>query len=133
RLATSSPRLRASPTVVPRAVRPWGGSRARLGSPDGRRRRTPEPRPVTRDQRARDQRARTARRRQERRVTFRVAIGGISTESSTFAPHRTTLDEFFVRRGPSEMWERYPFLETETAGWRLPGRPDVELVPLLHA
>lgn len=62
-------------------------------------------------------------------MTHRVAIGGISTESSTFAPHRTTLNEFFIQRGPEEMADRYPFL----TGWRLPEHPDIEWIPLLKA
>jgi microcystin degradation protein MlrC len=62
-------------------------------------------------------------------VTYRVAIGGISTESSTFAPHRTTIDEFFIQRGPEEMADRYPFLDN----WRLPEHPDIEWIPLLKA
>ncbi|GAB3436510.1 M81 family metallopeptidase [Flindersiella endophytica] len=62
-------------------------------------------------------------------MTYRVAIGGISTESSTFAPHRTTLGEFFIQRGSEEMAERYPFL----SNWRLPEHPDIEWIPLLKA
>ena len=40
---------------------------------------------------------------------MRVVIVGIGTESSGFAPHRTTLADFGVRRG-SLVMERYPFL-----------------------
>jgi microcystin degradation protein MlrC len=60
--------------------------------------------------------------------TYRIGIAGMSTESSTFAPHRTALADFRVGRG-EELAERYPFL----TDWRLPDGPDVEFVPLLQA
>jgi microcystin degradation protein MlrC len=61
-------------------------------------------------------------------MSLRIGIAGMSTESSTFAPHRTTLEDFRVARG-AELADRYPFL----SDWRLPGRADVEFVPLLQA
>lgn len=59
-------------------------------------------------------------------MSYRIGIAGLSTESSTFTTHRTTMNEFAVLRG-SDLAERYPFLEN----WRLPEHPDVEFVPLL--
>ncbi|MGW5366223.1 M81 family metallopeptidase [Actinopolymorpha pittospori] len=61
-------------------------------------------------------------------MTYRIAIAGMSTESSTFAPHRTGLDDFRIGRG-EELTDRYPFL----VDWRLPEHPDIEFVPLLQA
>ncbi|AKU16436.1 M81 family metallopeptidase [Luteipulveratus mongoliensis] len=55
----------------------------------------------------------------------RVIIVGIGTESSGFAPHRTTLADFDVRRG-ARIMERYPFLGESDA---LPDRPEVVFVP----
>lgn len=60
-------------------------------------------------------------------MAYRIGIAGLSTESSTFTTHRTTMNEFSVARG-AELAERYPFLEN----WRLPGHPDIEFVPLLE-
>ncbi|MEV6605238.1 M81 family metallopeptidase [Kutzneria sp. NPDC051319] len=51
----------------------------------------------------------------------RIGIAGIAIESSTFSPHRTTVDDFRVTRG-SDLLARYSFLD-----------PSVEWVPLLHA
>jgi microcystin degradation protein MlrC len=56
-------------------------------------------------------------------VTWRVAMCGIGTESSTFASHRTTTDDFTVWR-EGELTERYPFLD-DVEG--------VEFVPLMVA
>ena len=61
-------------------------------------------------------------------MTTRIGIAGMSTESSTFAPHRTALADFRVGRA-EELADRYPFLDQ----WRLPGHPDIEFVPLLQA
>ncbi|MFD2080156.1 Microcystin degradation protein MlrC, contains DUF1485 domain [Actinopolymorpha cephalotaxi] len=61
-------------------------------------------------------------------MTYRIAIAGMSTESSTFTTHRTGLADFRVVRG-EELADRYPFL----TGWRLPEHPEVEFVPLLQA
>jgi microcystin degradation protein MlrC len=58
---------------------------------------------------------------------LRIGIAGIAIESSTFSPHRTTLDDFRVTRG-DDLLARYAFLA--------PGAPltqGVEWVPLLHA
>ncbi|WP_372343451.1 M81 family metallopeptidase [Streptomyces sp. KL116D] len=58
---------------------------------------------------------------------LRIGIGGIGIESSTFCPHRSTLDDFRRTRG-AELLDRYTWT-----------RPDgdlaalVEWVPLLHA
>ena len=59
-----------------------------------------------------------------RSAPFRVGIGGIAIESSTFSPHPSTLQDFTVRRGP-EMQPRYPFLP----GWRFRERDDVTWLP----
>jgi microcystin degradation protein MlrC len=56
---------------------------------------------------------------------FRVAIGGIHIESSTFSPHLSTADDFEVTRG-ERLLSRYDWL-TE------PWAADVEWVPLVHA
>jgi microcystin degradation protein MlrC len=63
-----------------------------------------------------------------RSAPFRVGIGGIAIESSTFSPHPSTLQDFTIRRGP-EMLPRYPFLP----GWRFRERDDVTWLPCLHA
>ena len=58
---------------------------------------------------------------------MRIGVAGIHIESSTFSPHRSTVDDFRVTRG-AELLARYEFLA--------PGKPlteDVEWVPLLHA
>jgi microcystin degradation protein MlrC len=59
---------------------------------------------------------------------FRVGIGGIAIESSTFSPHPSTLADFTILRG-QEMIARYPFLP----GWRFRDRDDVTWLPCLHA
>jgi hypothetical protein len=51
----------------------------------------------------------------------RIGIAGIAIESSTFSPHRTTVDDFRVTRG-DDLLARYAFLDD-----------DIEWVPLLHA
>ncbi|MEV2268675.1 M81 family metallopeptidase [Nonomuraea africana] len=56
-------------------------------------------------------------------MTWRVAMCGIGTESSTFAEHRTTTADFTVWRG-GELAARYPFLD-DVVG--------VEFVPLMVA
>ncbi len=58
---------------------------------------------------------------------LRIGIAGIAIESSTFSPHRSTLDDFRVTRG-AELLARYSFL---TPGSEL--TEGVEWVPLLHA
>ena len=52
----------------------------------------------------------------------RIGIAGIAIESSTFSPHRTTVDDFRITRG-DDLLARYSFLDFA----------DVEWVPLLHA
>jgi microcystin degradation protein MlrC len=59
---------------------------------------------------------------------YRIGIGGIAIESSTFSPLRSTLDDFRIGRGP-EMQEMYPYL----TGWRYRDRDDIEFVPCLKA
>ena len=54
-------------------------------------------------------------------MTTRIGIAGIAIESSTFSPHRTTVDDFRITRG-DDLLARYAFLDS-----------DVEWVPLLHA
>jgi microcystin degradation protein MlrC len=54
-------------------------------------------------------------------MTWRVAIGGMAIESSTFSPHRSGAADFTVTRGP-ELLARYDALP-----------PNVEWVPLVHA
>jgi microcystin degradation protein MlrC len=51
----------------------------------------------------------------------RIGIAGIAIESSTFSPHRTTVDDFRITRG-DDLLARYAFLDD-----------DIEWVPLLHA
>ena len=58
---------------------------------------------------------------------MRIGVAGIHIESSTFSPHRSTVDDFRVTRG-ADLLARYDFLA--------PGKPltdGVEWVPLLHA
>jgi len=58
---------------------------------------------------------------------LRIGIAGIAIESSTFSPHRSTMDDFRVTRG-ADLLARYAFL--------VPGTPltdGVGWVPLLHA
>ncbi|TCO20463.1 microcystin degradation protein MlrC [Kribbella steppae] len=59
--------------------------------------------------------------------TLRIGIAGIAIESSTFSPHRSTLDDFHVTRG-ADLLARYAFL---APGSEL--TEGVEWVPLLHA
>ena len=56
----------------------------------------------------------------------RIAIAGMSIESSTFSPHLSG-DEAFTRREGDELLSYYPFLE---AGREL--REAVDCVPLHH-
>lgn len=55
---------------------------------------------------------------------FRVAVGGIHIESSTFTPYISGKSDFSVRRG-IEMMVRYPWYEKY--------RDEIELVPLIFA
>ncbi len=61
-------------------------------------------------------------------MTFRVAIVGIGTESSTFTPQLTGDDDFHVTHG-IDLAERFPFL----TDWRFDALPDVEFIPLMAA
>ncbi len=59
---------------------------------------------------------------------YRIGIGGIAIESSTFTPLHSTLADFRIGRGKS-MQEMYPYLPNWT--WRDPD--DIEFVPCLKA
>jgi microcystin degradation protein MlrC len=59
---------------------------------------------------------------------YRIGIGGIAIESSTFSPLPSRLEDFTILAG-EEMAERYPFMP----GWSFHGREDVTWVPCLHA
>lgn len=56
---------------------------------------------------------------------LRVGITGIAIESSTFSPHRSTVDDFRISRG-DDLLARYDFLDEDWAA-------DVEWVPLVDA
>jgi microcystin degradation protein MlrC len=60
--------------------------------------------------------------------TYRIGIGGIAIESSTFSPLHSTLDDFTVLRG-EQLQSRYPFMP----GWSFRGRDDIAWLPCLHA
>jgi microcystin degradation protein MlrC len=53
---------------------------------------------------------------------FRIAVGGIATESCTFSPLPTRLSDFRLRRG-DKVLESYPFLS----------KFEAEYFPTLHA
>jgi microcystin degradation protein MlrC len=59
---------------------------------------------------------------------YRIGIGGIAIESSTFSPLHSTLDDFRIGRGEG-MQEMYPYLPD----WTFRGRDDIEFVPCLKA
>lgn len=59
---------------------------------------------------------------------YRIGIGGIAIESSTFNPLPSTVDDFVIVRG-AEMIERYPFMPD----WNFHGRTDIEWLPCLQA
>ncbi|HEU5015821.1 MAG TPA: M81 family metallopeptidase [Roseiflexaceae bacterium] len=59
---------------------------------------------------------------------FRIGIGGIAIESSTFSPLPSTKDDFTILRG-AEMLARYPFMP----GWNFRDRTDIEWLPCMHA
>jgi len=61
-------------------------------------------------------------------MTFRVAIVGIGTESSTFTPQLTGDDDFRVTHG-TDTAARFPFL----TDWRFESIPEVEFIPLMEA
>jgi len=59
---------------------------------------------------------------------YRIGVGGIAIESSTFSPLPSRLDDFTVLRG-NELRARYPFMPD----WRFRGRTDIAWQPCLHA
>jgi microcystin degradation protein MlrC len=61
-------------------------------------------------------------------MSYRIGIGGIAIESSTFSPLHSTLADFTLLRG-GQMLSRYPFMP----GWRFRERDDVTWLPSLHA
>ena len=60
--------------------------------------------------------------------SYRVGIGGIAIESSTFSPLHSTLDDFTVLRG-DQLQSRYPFMPS----WGFRGRNEIAWLPCLHA
>ena len=59
---------------------------------------------------------------------LRLGIGGIATESCTFSPLHTTIDDFTIWRGDGRQ-EIYPYLPAWT--WR--DRDAIEFIPCLKA
>lgn len=59
---------------------------------------------------------------------YRIGIGGIAIESSTFSPLPSTLDDFRILRGEA-MQARYPFMPA----WTFHERSDIAWLPCLHA
>ena len=59
---------------------------------------------------------------------YRIGIGGIAIESSTFSPLTSTVQDFTILSG-TEMSQRYPFM----ADWVFDGRTDVTWLPCMHA
>ncbi|TVR52237.1 MAG: M81 family peptidase [Spirochaetaceae bacterium] len=59
---------------------------------------------------------------------YRIGIGGIAIESSTFSPLTSTLDNFTILSG-DELSQRYPFM----ADWVFDGRTDITWMPCMHA
>ena len=64
----------------------------------------------------------------EDQTRYRIGIGGIAIESSTFSPLHSTIDDFTIHRG-DEMREIYPYLPE----WHWEGRGDIAFVPCLKA
>ena len=62
-----------------------------------------------------------------RKMVYRIGVGGIAIESSTFSPLPSTLADFTILRG-DELLTRYPFMP----GWRFRERDDVTWLPCLH-
>jgi len=60
--------------------------------------------------------------------TYRIGIGGIAIESSTFSPLPATIDDFTIQRG-DEIVADYPYFENGT----FEGRTDVEWLGTLKA
>lgn len=61
-------------------------------------------------------------------MDYRIGIGGIAIESSTFSPYPSSLEDFTILRG-NDMLRRYPFLPD----WQFRDRTDVTWLPCLHA
>lgn len=61
-------------------------------------------------------------------MTFRIGIGGIAIESSTFSPLDSTLDDFWIKRG-DEIVQSYLYFDEGTFA----GRTDVEWFGTLKA
>ncbi len=59
---------------------------------------------------------------------YRIGVGGIAIESSTFSPLPSTRDDFTILRG-GEMIARYPFMPD----WNFRGRTGIAWLPCLHA
>ena len=59
---------------------------------------------------------------------YRIGIGGIAIESSTFSPLHSTLEDFTLLRG-DDLLSRYPFMP----GWNFQNRDDITWLPCLHA
>ena len=59
---------------------------------------------------------------------YRIGIGGIAIESSTFSPHPSSLADFTILRGAA-LGSRYPFMPD----WRFRGRDDIDWLPGLYA
>jgi microcystin degradation protein MlrC len=59
---------------------------------------------------------------------FRIGIGGIAIECSTFSPLASTLADFRILRGEA-MQVRYPFMPD----WNFHGRRDITWLPCLYA
>ena len=59
---------------------------------------------------------------------YRIGIGGIAIESSSFSPLPSSLDDFTILRG-EEMLARYPFMP----GWSFRDRTDITWLPCLQA
>lgn len=62
------------------------------------------------------------------RAPYRIGIGGIAIESSTFSPLPATIDDFIIQRG-EEIVANYPYFEHGT----FEGRDDVEWFGTLKA
>jgi microcystin degradation protein MlrC len=59
---------------------------------------------------------------------YRIGIGGIAIECSTFSPLSSSKEDFTVLRG-GELIARYPFMPS----WNFRGRTDIEWLPCLQA
>src|SRR6185295_13115107 len=59
---------------------------------------------------------------------YRIGIGGIAIESSTFSPLPSSQEDFTILRG-EELLVRYPFMP----GWSFRGRSDIMWLPCLQA